>query len=116
MGRVASIYKNIQIGEGGGSCQCERLPINYWMVYYPDLQKERKYRNGQDLWLKVEKDEEQHEKTIIWIKGRPVKFHKSSITFWAKAVLQPQNKQQSVAITQSVGITDKEITSVFKLL
>ena len=34
----------------------------------------------------------------------------------AKAVLQPKNKQQSAAITQSVGITDQKITSVFKLL
>ena len=49
------------------------------------------HRNGQELWLKVEKDQEQHKKTIIWIKGRAVKFHKSSITYWAKAVLQPKN-------------------------
>ena len=64
------------------------------------------HRNGQELWLKVEKDQEQHKKTIIWIKGRAVKFHKSSITYWAKAVLQPKNKQQAESFTQSVGITD----------
>ena len=44
-----------------------------------------------------------------------MKFHKSSITYSVKAVLQPK-KQQSAAITQSLGITDQEIASVFKLL
>ena len=78
--------------------------------------KKEEYRNGQEFWLKVEKDQEQHKTTIIWIKDRAVKFHKPSITYWARAVLQPKNKQQSAAITQSVGITDQEITSVFKLL
>ena len=80
------------------------------------FKKKDEYRKGQKFWLKVEKDQEQHKKTIIWIKGTAAKFHKSSITYLAKAVLQPKNKQQSAAITQSVGITDQEITSVFKLL
>ena len=80
------------------------------------LTYKEEHRNGQELWLKAEKDQEQHKKTIIWIKGRAVKFHKFSITYWAKAVLQPKNKQQSAAMTQPVGITDQEITSVFKLL
>ena len=61
--------------------------------------KRKEYRNGRELWLEVEKDQEQHKKTIIWIKGRAMKFHKSSITYWEKAALQPKNKQQSAAIT-----------------
>ena len=101
VGKVTSIYKNMQIRKGGGSRQCEPLPINYWKAYQ-DLQKERriqkwKYRL-QKLWLKVEKDQEQHKNTIIWIKRRAVKFHKSSITYWEKAILQPKNKQQPAAI------------------
>ena len=28
-GQGASIYRNMQIGEGRGSCQCERSRINY---------------------------------------------------------------------------------------
>ena len=43
-------------------------------------------------------------------------FHKFSVSFWAKPVLQPKNKQQSITITEPVGITDQDITSVFKLL
>ena len=45
-------------------------------------------------------------------KGRAVKFHKSSLIFWAKAVSKPKNKQKSAPATQSVGITDLEITSI----
>ena len=39
-----------------------------------------------------------------------MKFHKSCILNWAKAVLQQKNKQLSAAITQSMGMTDEEIT------
>ena len=106
----------MQIQEGGGSCQCELSPKNYWKAY-PDFQKERGIQKWAEIVVeKVEKDQEQHKKTIIWIKGTAVKFHKSSVTYWAKAVLQPKNKQQFAAITQSVGIADQEITSVLKLL
>ena len=38
------------------------------------FKKKEEYKNGQELWLKVEKDREQHKKTVIWIKGRAVKF------------------------------------------
>lgn len=44
----------------------------YWNVYrksYPDLQKEKQNRNGQELWLKVKRDQEQYEK-IIELKRR----------------------------------------------
>ena len=105
----------MQIGEGGVSCQCERLPINYWKAY-PDLQKERRIQKWAEILVKSRKRSGAAQKAIIWIKGTAAKFHKSSITYLAKAVLQPKNKQQSAAITQSVGITDQKITSVFKLL
>ena len=68
------------------------------------------YRNGQELWLKVKKDQEQDEKTIIELKGRAAKFHKFSVTFWARVVSQPKNK--SAAVTESMDITDLEIISV----
>ena len=41
--------------------------------------KRKRNRNWQELWLKVEKDQEQHKKTIISIKARAVRFHESSI-------------------------------------
>ena len=43
---------------------CIRAP-NFSCPAYPDLQKEKEYRSEQKLWLKVEKDQEQYEKTII---------------------------------------------------
>ena len=66
---------------------------------YPDLQNGQKFRDRQESWLKVKKDEEQHKNTIIKLKGTVAKFHKFSITFWANAVLQPKNKQKSAAAT-----------------
>ena len=51
------------------------------------------------MWLKKKKDQEHYEKTIIELKGRVTKFHKSSITFWVKAVLQAKPKQKSAAVT-----------------
>ena len=65
------------------------------MLSYPDPQKKKGYRNGQELWSKVEKNQELYEKTIIAFKGRAPKFHKSSITFWVKTDTQPKNKQKS---------------------
>ena len=53
-GQGASIYKNMQIGEGGGSCQCERAPINYWKAY-PDLQKERGIQKWAGIVVKSRK-------------------------------------------------------------
>ena len=50
--------------------------------------------------------------TITELKGRPMKIYKSSITFCLKAISQPKNKQKSPAVTQSVGITDLEITLI----
>ena len=58
------------------------------------------------MWLKLKKDQEQYEKTIIELKGRAAKFYKSHITFWAKAVLQKKNKHKFAASTQSMDITD----------
>ena len=55
-------------------------------------------------------------KTITELKGRATRFHKLSITFWAKAALQPKNKQKSAAATQSMDITDLEITSALLCL
>ena len=43
---------------------------------------------------------------------RAAKFHKSSVTFWAKANLQPKNKKKSLVATESMGIADLEISSV----
>ena len=48
VGRGSSISQNMQIGEGGGTCQFERLPISYWKAY-PDLQKER----GTQKWAGI---------------------------------------------------------------
>ena len=53
----------------------------------------------------IQKDQEQYEKTIIELKGRAAKFHKSSITLWEKAVSQPKNKRKSAGATQSMNIT-----------
>ena len=64
------------------------------------------------MWLKVKKGQEQYDKTIIELKGRAAKFHKSSVTFWAKASLQPKNEQNAAATTESMEINDLEITSV----
>ena len=44
----------MQIGEGGVSCQCERLPINYWKAY-PDLQKERGIQKWAGIVVKSRK-------------------------------------------------------------
>ena len=63
-------------------------------------------------WLKVEKDQEQYKKTIIELKGRAAKFFKSSTICWAKALSEPKNKQKSAAVTQSMDVTDLEITTV----
>ena len=60
--------------------------------------------------VKRKKDQKQYEKTIIELKGRAAKFHKSSLTFLAKAVSQPKKKQKSAAVTKSMDITDVEIT------
>ena len=40
VGRGSSVSQNMQIREGGGTCQFERLSISYWKAY-PDRQKER---------------------------------------------------------------------------
>ena len=63
----------------------------YKRKVYPDLEKE-KHMNGGESWLRMKKDQEQYEKTIIELKGRAARFHKSSTTFWVKVVLQPKNK------------------------
>ena len=55
---------------------------------------------------KVKNKQEQYEKTIIELKGRVAKFHKPSITLWAKAVSQHKNKRKSAATTQSIDITN----------
>ena len=68
------------------------------------------------MWLKEKKDQEQYKKTIIELKGTALKFHKFSITFWPKAVLQPKNKHKSAVAAQSVNLTDFEITSVLLCL
>ena len=44
----------MQIGEGGVSCQCEHLPINYWKAY-PDLQKERGIQKWAGIVVKSRK-------------------------------------------------------------
>ena len=68
---------------------------------YPHIQKGKQYRNGQKLWLKMQKDQEQCKKIIIELKGRAAKFH-----------LQPKSKLKSAVATQSMDITDPEIASV----
>ena len=58
-------YANREVGWGGGGWglfQYERSPTNFCKVY-SDLEKERKLR------LKVEKDQEQYQKTITELKG-----------------------------------------------
>ena len=47
-----------------------------------------KLKKWAGLWLKVQKDQEQYEKTIIESQVKAMKFHRFSIKFWAKAVLQ----------------------------
>lgn len=48
-------------------------------------------------------EQKQHEKIIVELKGRAVKFRKSNTTFWAKANLQLKNKENSALVTQSIG-------------
>ena len=70
--------------------------IHYIEMYrraYTDLQKEKQYRNGQDLRIKVKIDQEQYH----WVK---------------KAVSRTKNKQKSAAATQPMDISDLEISSV----
>ena len=73
----------------------------------PRPSKRKKVRNN---------TKEQYEKTIIKLKGRAAKFHKSIITFWAKAKLQQKNKQESAGTIQSMDISDSETTSVLLCL
>ena len=73
----------------------------------PRTSKRKKVRNN---------TKEQYEKTIIKLQGRATKFHKSIVTFWAKAKLQPKNKQESAGTTQSMDISDSETTSVLLCL
>ena len=47
----------MQIGEGGNSFQCERLPINYWKTY-PDLVKERGIQKWAGIVVKSRKRSE----------------------------------------------------------
>ena len=63
----------------------------------------------------MKKDQEQQEKTIIKLNMRVARFHKYSITFWAKAASQPKNKRKSAPATQLMGITDLGIISVLLL-
>ena len=49
------------------------------------------YRNGQELWLKLKKDQGQKKNTISKSKRRAVRFHKPNISFWVKGVLQPKS-------------------------
>ena len=110
MGRWHQYIKICKSGNEEDSYQSERLSINYWKAYTDLQNKKEEYRNGQELWLKVEKDQEQHKKTINWIKGRAVILHKSNITYWRRAVLQPKNKQKSV------GTIKQEIISKLILI
>ena len=96
--------------EEGGLCHFKRAPTNVWKAY-PDLQKEK----GIQKWARIVVKGEKRSGTVrkdIELKGRAAKFHKSSLTFWAKTFLQPRNKQKSAAVTHSMDITDFGITSV----
>ena len=66
-------------------------------------QKGKKVRNS---------TKEQYKKTIIELKGRAAKFHKSITNFCVKANLQSKNRKQSAAVKQQMDITDLEINSV----
>ena len=88
----------------GTSCQCKCLPLNFSKVYL-DFQKEKGIQKWVGIVVKSVKRSGAVQKYYHWIKGRAAKFHKSSITFWDKAVLQPKNEQKSTAVTQSVGVS-----------
>ena len=94
-----------------GSCQCERSPINFRNAY-PNLQKEKGIQKWAGIVVKSGKRSGAVRKVYLLIKRRAAKLHKSSITFWSKAVSHPKNKQMAAAVTQSVDIADLEITSV----
>ena len=53
-GQGASIYTNMHIEEGEGSCQCKRSPINYWKAYL-DLEKERRIQKCAGIVVKGRK-------------------------------------------------------------
>ena len=52
----------------GGLFQCEGLPGIFERLIQT-FKKKKKYINGQELWLKGKKDQEQHENTISEWKG-----------------------------------------------
>ena len=79
---------------------------------YPHIQKGKQYRNGQKLWLKMQKDQEQCKKIIIELKEELQSFIYFWYKIWAKALLQPKSKLKSAVATQSMDITDPEIASV----
>ena len=91
------------MGGAGVWYQCVRLPINFWSAYSSRPSKEKAIQKWAGIMVKSGK--------IIELKRRAAKFHKSSIAFWGKAVSQSGNKQKP-AVTQSMDITDLEITSI----
>ena len=71
---------------------------------YPSLPKEKQYKNGQELWNKIKKDQERYDKTIIELREKAAKATTSTFSFWSKAV-SPSVKKKKV-----LNIDDKEQT------
>ena len=78
-----------------GSYQCEQLPEFLKYLFIQTQTKKKRIQKWIGIVVKSIKILGTVRKTIIGLKGRAAKFHKSSITFWVKAVLQPKNKQKS---------------------
>ena len=83
----------------------------YWM-YIERLTQTFKKKNNTEMsrnygskWKEISNSTK---KSLNW-KGE---LHKSSITFWAKLVLQPKNNQKSEDAKQPMDINDLEITSI----
>ena len=78
--------------------------IKEYKKAYPNLPKEKQYKNGQELWNKIKKDQERYDKTIIEIREKASKATTSTFPFWSKAV------SPSVKKKKALNIDDEEQT------
>ena len=81
----------------------QNLSISIWEAY-PNLQKEKGIQKWTGIVVKSGKTWGTVQKDYHQIGVRTVKCHKSRITLWEKAILQPKKNQKSADIKQSVNI------------
>ena len=94
-----------------------RLTIRNIFISFPRPSKRKKHpemsRTCGYKWKRVRGiTKEQYKNMFIKLKGRAPKFHKSIITFWAKANLKPEKKQKSAAVRFNVHNWFKDYLSI----